>query len=80
MVWEGLRPEDSDMPDADLLAALVELFTEAIGYARPKGARLTAEPHPFTLGMDKDFMRQLCDQLDRAHFGLLFDFCVLTGD
>ncbi|MCY3977330.1 MAG: sugar phosphate isomerase/epimerase, partial [Chloroflexi bacterium] len=75
MVWEGARPADSDMPDADLLAALVSLFTEAIDYARPKGVRFTAEPHPFTLGMDNAFMKALCDQLDRAHFGILFDFC-----
>lgn len=75
MVWEGVRPSASDMPDADLLAVLVSLFTEAIDYARPKGVRFTAEPHPFTLGMNNDFMKQLCDQLDRAHFGVLFDFC-----
>lgn len=75
MVWEGRRPPDSDMPDPDLLALLVELFTEAIDYARPRGLRFIAEPHPFTLGMDNDFMKQLCDQLDRAHFGVLFDFC-----
>ncbi len=75
MIWEGRRPPDSDIPDADLLAVLVALFTEAIDYARPKGVRFTAEPHPFTLGMDNDFMKQLCDQLDRAHFGILFDFC-----
>lgn len=75
MVWEGVRPPDSDIPDADLLAVLVSLFTEAIDYAGPKGARFTAEPHPFTLGMDNDFMKQLCDQLDRDYFGVLFDFC-----
>lgn len=75
MVWEGLRPATGDMPDADLLAILVSLFREAIDYARPKGVRFTAEPHPFTLGMDNNFMKQLCDQLDRAHFGILFDFC-----
>ena len=75
MVWEGQRPPASDIPDADLLDVLVSLFTEAIDYARPKSLRFTAEPHPFTLGMDNDFMKQLCDQLDRAHFGVLFDFC-----
>lgn len=75
MVWEGLRPPDSDMPDADLLAVLVALFTEAIDYAGPKGVRFSAEPHPFTLGMNNGFMKQLCDRLDRAHFGVLFDFC-----
>ncbi|MCY3915121.1 MAG: sugar phosphate isomerase/epimerase [Chloroflexi bacterium] len=75
MVWEGRRLPDSDIPDADLLATLVSLFTEAIDYARPKDVRFTVEPHPFTLGMDNDFMKQLCDQLDRAHFGVLYDFC-----
>ena len=75
MVWEGVRPQDSDMPTADLQAVLVKLFREAIDYARPKGVRFTAEPHPFTLGMDNAFMKQLCDQLDREHFGVLFDFC-----
>jgi len=75
MVWEGRRPPDSDIPDSDLLAVLVALFSEAIDYAGPKGARFAAEPHPFTLGMDNDFMKQLCDQLDREHFGVLFDFC-----
>ncbi len=74
MIWEGLRPED-DRPDADLLAVLVSLFGESIDYARPKGVRFTAEPHPFTLGMDNQFMKQLCDGLDRACFGVLFDFC-----
>ena len=74
MVWEGVRPED-DRPDADLLAVLVSLFGEAIDYARPKGVRFTAEPHPFTLGMDNQFMKGLCDVLDRACFGVLFDFC-----
>ncbi len=75
MVWEGRRPPDSDIPDSDLLATLVSLFTEAIDYARPKDVRFTAEPHPFTLGMANDFMKQLCDQLDRDYFGILFDFC-----
>lgn len=75
MVWEGLRPPESDMPDADLLATLASLFRQAIEYAAPKGVRFTAEPHPFTLGMDNNFMKRLCDQLDRAHFGVLFDFC-----
>ena len=75
MVWEGVRPATGDMPDADLLAVLVSLFREAIDYARPNGVRFTAEPHPFTLGMDNSFMKRLCDQLDRAHFGILFDFC-----
>lgn len=74
MVWEG-RPPESDIDEADLLATLVSLFSEAIDYARPRGARFLAEPHPFTLGMDNSFMKALCDALDPDCFGILFDFC-----
>ena len=75
MVWEGVRPPEQDIPDAELLATLIALFRAAIDYARPKGVRFTAEPHPFTLGMDNAFMKPLCDALDRDCFGILFDFC-----
>jgi sugar phosphate isomerase/epimerase len=75
MVWEGVRPKDNATPDSELLDTLVNLFQQAIAYARPKGIRFLAEPHPFTLGMDLEFMKSLCDQLGREHFGILFDFC-----
>jgi sugar phosphate isomerase/epimerase len=75
MVWEGIRPKDQVIPDAELLETLVNLLGAAIEYARPKGVRFLAEPHPFTLGMDLTFTKQLCDRLDPAHFGILFDFC-----
>jgi sugar phosphate isomerase/epimerase len=75
MIWEGVRPKEKAAPDSELLDTLVSLLKEAIEYARPKGARFLAEPHPFTLGMDLDFLCQLCDRLDPEHFGVLFDFC-----
>src|SRR5206468_17126 len=71
MVWEGVRPKDTDIPDAVLLDVLTSLFTEATAYAKPKGARFLAEPHPFTLGMNLDFMKQLCDRLVSQSFGIL---------
>ncbi|NWF70324.1 MAG: sugar phosphate isomerase/epimerase [Chloroflexi bacterium] len=74
MVWEGTHPPFK-IAQKDMLATLTALFQDAIAYARPKGVRLLAEPHPFTLGMDLDFMGQLCDRLGSAHFGILFDFC-----
>ncbi len=44
--------------------------------ARCRGgvAAVMGEP-PFTLGMDVEFIKQLCDRLSREHFGILFDFC-----
>ena len=40
MVWEGVRPQEGEMPDADLLAVLASLFREAIDYARTGGRAL----------------------------------------
>jgi sugar phosphate isomerase/epimerase len=74
MVWEGMHPPFK-IAQIAMLDTLVGLFQEAIAYAAPKGVRFLAEPHPFTLGMDLEFMKQLCDQLGREHFGILFDFC-----
>jgi sugar phosphate isomerase/epimerase len=74
MVWEGMHPPFK-ISQVALLDTLVNLFQEAIAYAAPKGVRFLAEPHPFTLGMDLEFMKQLCDRLGREHFGILFDFC-----
>jgi sugar phosphate isomerase/epimerase len=74
MVWEGTHPP-MKISQREMLDTLVSLFEEAIAYAAPKGARFLAEPHPFTLGMDLEFMKQLCDRLGREHFGILFDFC-----
>lgn len=75
MIWEGVRPKDKAIPDRELLDTLISLLREAIAYAKPKGVRFLAEPHPFTLGMDLDFLCELCDSVDAAHFGILFDFC-----
>lgn len=74
MVWEGIHPPFR-ISQAEMLEILVSLFQDAIDYGRPHGIRFLAEPHPFTLGMDLDFMNQLCDRLGGEHFGVLFDFC-----
>jgi sugar phosphate isomerase/epimerase len=74
MVWEG-TPPPFKISQVEMLDTLSRLFQEAIDYARPNGVRFFAEPHPFTLGMDLEFMKQLCDRLGRDHFGILFDFC-----
>lgn len=74
MVWEGVHPPfKTSQPE--MLETLTGLFQEAIDYARPRGVRFLAEPHPFTLGMNLEFIKQVCDRLGRDHFGILFDFC-----
>lgn len=75
MVWEGVRPGKSRVSNDRLLEKAVDLFQRAIAYAGPRGVRFLVEPHPFTLGMDLDFATRLCDQLDSAHFGLVYDCC-----
>ena len=77
LIWEGVRPKM--MGDLDcferLLPRLIELFRQAIPMAEALGVRFLAEPHPFTVGMNDQFMIRLCDALDPARFGVLYDCC-----
>ncbi|MEO2046853.1 MAG: sugar phosphate isomerase/epimerase family protein, partial [Pirellulales bacterium] len=65
--------------DADvhgwLLDATVELFQQACSYGREKGISLTVEIHPFTLGINVDWLIRLCDQLDDTGFSITYDCC-----
>jgi sugar phosphate isomerase/epimerase len=74
LLFEGIRPDGrSPSEDMGLLAPLSELFREAVDYASSRSIRLLVEPHPFTLGMNLDFLKQLCDTLDSKYFGVLYD-------
>jgi sugar phosphate isomerase/epimerase len=75
-VYEGIRPKGMDESrDPELLKTLTQLFKEAIAYSAPKGIGFLTEPHPFTLGMDMNFLIKLCDSLDPRFFGVLYDCC-----
>jgi len=79
-VWEGIRPKipksgARKKNDKTLLDTVTRLFREAINYSAPKKIGFITEPHPFTLGMDLDFLIKLCDSLDRNYFGVLYDCC-----
>jgi len=77
LIWEGRAPEGTSKQYwiEQLLPGLIELFQQAIAYARPHGMRFLVEPHPFTVGMSDRFLVRLCDALDPAHFGVTYDFC-----
>lgn len=77
LLWEGRAPAGtSEAYWLDrLLPGLIELFQEAIAYAKPLGLRLLVEPHPYTVGMSDKFLIRLCDALDPVHFGVTYDFC-----
>jgi sugar phosphate isomerase/epimerase len=77
LIWEGIRPKglsDSEC-EKQLLPRLIEMFQSAIQFAKPHNVRFLTEPHPFTVGINDQFLINLCDALDPAHFGVLYDCC-----
>lgn len=76
LIWEGIRPPGlSHRQVLDLLAPLTALLGAAVEYAKANGARILVEPHPFTVGMNDEFLIRLCDALPAQDFGITFDFC-----
>ncbi len=51
------------------------MFQSVVKFAMAHSARFLVEPHPFTVGMNDQFLIKLCDALDPAHFGVLYDCC-----
>jgi len=75
MYWEGVRPRCSNQSEEELLKVMIRLYKEAIGYSSKFGVGFLVEPHPFSLGMDLDYLTKLCDSLDPKYFGILYDSC-----
>jgi sugar phosphate isomerase/epimerase len=77
LIWEGVRPKGfSDLDcEQQLLPRLTRMFQSVVDFAKPHNARFLVEPHPFTVGMNDQFLIKLCDALDPAHFGVLYDCC-----
>jgi sugar phosphate isomerase/epimerase len=77
MIWEGRAPVGTTESYwlERLLPRLIELFRAAENVLKPQGIRILVEPHPFTVGMSDELLIKLCDALDPAFFGVLFDFC-----
>ncbi len=74
--WEG-RPAPGLTASGRygwVLDETTRLFEQALAYARPHGVSLFVEVHPFTLGIDIEWLLKLCDRLGEG-FGVLCDFC-----
>lgn len=77
LTWEGRRADSFTAEDIHgwVLDGTVALFQRACAYGREKGVSLTVEVHPFTLGIDVDWLIQLCDRVDDSYFSVTYDCC-----
>ena len=77
LTWEGRKPDGANSGDIHgwLLDETTRIFRETVAYGEPRGVSLSVEPHPFTLGMDLDFLVKLCDAVDSEFFGVTYDCC-----
>ena len=75
LMWEGVRTPDLTDLHGEVLDGLVSLFRDAVSYSSKRDVRILVEPHPFTFGMDTDFLIKLCDGVDSDYFGVIYDCC-----
>ncbi len=77
LTWEGRKSDALTSVDREgwLLEATAEMFQRACAYGREKGISLTVEVHPFTLGIDTEWLIQLCDRVDDTNFSVTYDCC-----
>jgi sugar phosphate isomerase/epimerase len=75
--WEGRVPQGTSRADghAALLDASVQVFKQAVAYAEPRGIDVLVEVHPFTMGIDTDWLIRLCDGVGSECFGVTYDSC-----
>ena len=53
----------------------MELFQQAVRQAEPHGIDVLVEVHPFTLGIDVDWLVKLADGVGSERFGVTYDSC-----
>jgi len=77
LTWEGRIPKDATPNEIHgwILDETVDIFRDAIRYAEDKGISISVEVHPFTLGIDLDFLCKLYDRVDSESFGVTYDCC-----
>jgi sugar phosphate isomerase/epimerase len=76
LTWEGRAGRFST---GELFGRLLDdttwLFQEACRYGSARGIELTIEVHPFTLGINLDWLASLCDRLSDQRFSVTYDCC-----
>lgn len=75
--WEGRPPAGASRADlhGPILDRTTRAFEQALDYAKSKDVSISVEVHPFTLGIDLDWLIKLCDRLDPDRFGVTYDCC-----
>lgn len=77
LTWEGRKPQSATPKDVYgwILDETVSIFEQALDHACQRAVSLSIEVHPFTLGMDLDWLILLCDRLNSPQFGVVYDCC-----
>ena len=77
LTWEGRQADIYSEEDVQgwVIDSTTELFQQACAYGREKNVSLTVEVHPFTLGIDIDWLIRLCDGVDDPNFSVTYDCC-----
>ena len=77
LTWEGRKPAGVSRTELFgwVLDSTVEIFRRMVTYAQANNVRLFIEVHPYTLGIELDFLIQLYDRVDNAAFGITYDCC-----
>lgn len=77
LTWEGRVPRDVSAADRHgwLLDCTVDLFQQVMQHAESRGIDVVVEVHPFTMGIDVDWLVKLIDGVDSARFGVAYDSC-----
>jgi sugar phosphate isomerase/epimerase len=75
MTWEGKIPagKRQDAIDGWILEETIKIFREGVSYAESKGVSVSLEVHPFSLGMNVDWLVKLCDGVGSDSFGVTYD-------
>ena len=75
LTWEGRIPTGKPQKDIDgwILEESIGFFREGVQYAESKGVGISLEVHPFSLGIDVDWLVKLCDGVGSDSFGVMYD-------
>ena len=77
LTWEGRIPLGASRQDRFgwILSDTTEMFKRLTDYGHRKGVQISVEVHPFTLGMDTEWLLTLFEKVGDAAFGLTYDCC-----
>jgi len=76
LTWEGRSCNCSvDEKFGGVLENTRWMFEQACRHASTRNIELTTEVHPFTLGIDLEWLIALCDQLSDQPFSVTYDCC-----